>query len=91
MGADRAHGVIAVLGTRGALMKRLEPNTRYAIVNSLTLRFQLPGASDSIRCSSVVHNHASGYDIGIEFPLMTAAQRERLAQATALRCLVAAA
>ena len=42
--ADRTHGVITVLGERGARAKVLEPNARFKIGSAVSLRFQLPKA-----------------------------------------------
>ena len=90
---DRAagHGVITVLGGHGALVKVLESNDQFAVGRSMTLRFQLPGSSDVIRCGCVVRSHVSKYDIGVEFTLMRANHRIRLAEIIAGRRLVAAA
>ncbi len=88
--ADRTHGVITVLGERGARVKVLEPNARFKIGSAVSLRFQLPGASDHIRCGCVVRDHVSDYDIGVEFTLMAAGHREQLSRVIAYWSLVAA-
>ena len=89
--AERSHGVITVLGARGALVKVLETNDRFAVGSSLSLRFQLPGTTDYIRCGCVVRNQISNYDIGVEFTLISATHREQLAQTIGYWRFVAAA